>query len=154
MVRASRRAAASIAHGGLPNARFLVAGLESLPAELDGYADLITIYFPWGSLLAAAVGQAPAMTARIVRLLRPGGTLHMIVSASPRDSRGGLLSLDPEATAAIYGELGMRTVASRAATGHDLAVSRSSWGKRLAASPGRSAWLTELQRPSSPAGRA
>ncbi len=56
MVRASRRAAASVAQGGLPNARFLVAGLEFLPDELDRYADLVTISFPWGSLLAAAVG--------------------------------------------------------------------------------------------------
>jgi 16S rRNA (adenine(1408)-N(1))-methyltransferase len=147
MVRASRKAAAPTSRGGLPNARFVVAGLEGLPAGLCEYADRITIHFPWGSLLAAAVGHAPAMTARIVRLLRPGGVLLVIVSASSRDARAGLPSLDPEATAAIYRELGLRIVASRPATPEDLAAARSSWGKRLAGSPGRTAWLSELQRP-------
>ncbi|MDQ2940798.1 MAG: class I SAM-dependent methyltransferase [Chloroflexota bacterium] len=147
MVRASRRAAAPIARGGLPNARFVLAGLEGLPAELREFADRITIHFPWGSLLAAAVGDAPAMTARIVRPLRSGGTLVVIVSASPRDASRGLPSLDPEATAMIYRQLGLRIVASRAATPDDLATARSSWGRRLASSPARSAWLTELQRP-------
>ncbi len=78
----------------------------------------------------------------------------MIVSAAPRDGRRGLPSLDLNAIAATYGELNMRHLTSRAATPDDLAASRSSWAKRLATSPGRSAWLTELQLPSSPAGRA
>ncbi|MDP9243561.1 MAG: class I SAM-dependent methyltransferase [Chloroflexota bacterium] len=154
MVRSSRRAAASAARGGVPNARFLVAGLESLPPELCEYADLITIHFPWGSLLAAAVGHEPEMTARIARLLRPGGTLRMLVSASPRDSRGGLASLDPEAIVAAHRELGMGIAVSRAATDRDLQAAHSSWGKRLGASPDRTAWLTELRRPPSPADRA
>ncbi|MEP6680239.1 MAG: class I SAM-dependent methyltransferase [Chloroflexota bacterium] len=154
MVRASRRAAASLAHGGLPNARFLVAGLESLPEDLSRYADLVTISFPWGSLLAAAVGQAPALTGRIVRLLRPGGTLRMIVSASPRDAGRGLAEVDLGAMASTYEELGMWSAASRAATSDDLAAAHSSWAKRLATSPRRSAWLTELRLPPAPAGRA
>ncbi len=154
MVRASRRAAASLAHGGLPNARFLLAGLESVPDDLSRYADLVTISFPWGSLLAAAVGQAPALTVRIVRLLRPGGTLRLIVSASPRDARRGLMSVDLAAMTAVYEELGMCSVGSRAATAEGLAASRSSWAKRLATSPGRSAWITELRPPPLPADRA
>jgi hypothetical protein len=154
MVRASRRAAASLARGGLPNARFLVSALELLPAELCAFADLVTIHFPWGSLLAAAVGHSPAMTARIVRLLRPGGRLLLLLSASPRDERGGLSRLDPEAVAAAYRSLGMRTVACRAATQGDLVAASSSWGKRLAASPGREAWVIDLLRPPSPADRA
>jgi 16S rRNA (adenine(1408)-N(1))-methyltransferase len=146
MVRASRKAAAPATRGGLPNAHFVVAALEGLPAELCEFADRITIHFPWGSLLAAAVGHTPEMTARIAQLLRPGGTLLVLVSASPRDARSGLPSLDPESMAAIYRELGLRTVASRPATPGDLAAARSSWGKRLAGAPGRSAWLSELHR--------
>jgi 16S rRNA (adenine(1408)-N(1))-methyltransferase len=154
MVRASRRSAAATGHGGVPNARFVVSGLELLPVELCAFADLVTIHFPWGSLLAAAVGQAPAMTARTVRLLRPRGRLILLVSASSRDERGGLSRLDPEAMAAVYRKLGMRIVSSRAATPRDLVTASSSWGKRLAASPGRTVWLIELLRPPSPADRA
>lgn len=145
MVRASRRAAGPAARGGLPNARLVVAGLESLPTGLCDYADLVTVHFPWGSLLAAATGNAPALTAGIVRLLRPGGTLLVLVSASSRDERTGLASLDPARTAAVYRELGMRVVASRPAARHDLDASRSSWAKRLATSPGRVTWLMELR---------
>jgi hypothetical protein len=86
------------------------------------------------------------MTAQIVRLLRPGGRLLLLLSASPRDERGGLSRLDPEAVAAAYRRLGMRTVACRAATQGDLVAASSSWGKRLAASSGRTAWLMELER--------
>jgi SAM-dependent methyltransferase len=154
MVRASRRAAASMARGGMPNARFLVSGLALLPAELCAFAALVTIHFPWGSLLAAAVGHSPAMTARIVRLLRPGGRLLLLLSASPRDERGGLSGLDTEAVAAVYRRLGMRLVVCRAASHADLVAASSSWGKRLAASQGRTAWLIDLVRPPSPADRA
>ena len=144
MVRASRRAARPAGRGGVPNARFVVAGLEALPGELSDFADLVSVHFPWGSLLAAATGDAPALTRRIVRLLRPGGTLLLIISASPRDERAGLPALDPTRISAVYRELGMRVAASRLATHLDLAGSRSSWGKRLATSPGRVTWLMEL----------
>ena len=38
MTKASRRAAKSVKHGGLPNARFVVVAAQSLPNELDGLA--------------------------------------------------------------------------------------------------------------------
>jgi hypothetical protein len=94
------------------------------------------------------------MTTPIVRLLRPGGRLLLLLSASPRDERGGLARLDPEGVAAAYRRLGMRIVASRVATRGDLVAASSSWGKRLAASPGREAWVIDLLRPPSPADRA
>ena len=145
MARASRRAARPAARGGLPNARFVVAALEALPGELSHFADLVSVQFPWGSLLGAATGDAPALTRRIVQLLRPGGTLLLIISASPRDERAGVSGPDPERIAAAYRELGMRVAASRLATHEDLEDSRSSWGKRLATSPGRVTWLMELR---------
>lgn len=151
MVRASRRAARPAARGGLPNARFVVAGLAALPGELSDFADLVSIYFPWGSLLAAATGDAPTLTGHIIRLLRPGGTLRLIISASPRDERAGVPGLYPARIAAVYRELGMRVAASRLATRHDLEASRSSWGKRLATSLGRVTWLMELRDCRAPA---
>lgn len=39
------------AKGGLPNAMFVQAAVEDLPAEFDGLASEIYINFPWGSLL-------------------------------------------------------------------------------------------------------
>ena len=49
----SMKATRKPAKGGLPNAMFVQAAVEDLPAELDGVADEIHIHFPWGSLLRA-----------------------------------------------------------------------------------------------------
>jgi 16S rRNA (adenine(1408)-N(1))-methyltransferase len=46
MANASRRAAGSPKRGGLPNALFVVAAAEALPAELHGTADVLTAHFP------------------------------------------------------------------------------------------------------------
>jgi 16S rRNA (adenine(1408)-N(1))-methyltransferase len=52
IMTASRRAAAKPSRGGLPNALFVVPPLRHCPpAELEGVADLVTVHFPWGSLL-------------------------------------------------------------------------------------------------------
>lgn len=45
MTEAARRAAKPN-RGGLPNALFVAAAVEALPAELDGVADLVTAHFP------------------------------------------------------------------------------------------------------------
>ncbi len=50
------------AKGGAPNALFVQAAIEDLPAELDGVADEIHVHFPWGSLLrAVATGDVVAV---------------------------------------------------------------------------------------------
>jgi 16S rRNA (adenine(1408)-N(1))-methyltransferase len=46
MAEAARRAAANPDRGGLPNAVFLTAAVEAMPAELYGVADLVTAHFP------------------------------------------------------------------------------------------------------------
>jgi len=55
MAEASRRAD----RRGPSNALFLAAGVETLPASpLTGSADLVTVMFPWGSLLRGVLGLA------------------------------------------------------------------------------------------------
>ena len=54
--RSSLREAAKLAErkparGGAPNALYVAASAESLPDELAGAADWLTIYFPWSALL-------------------------------------------------------------------------------------------------------
>ena len=74
MATASRRAAARPSRGGLPNALFVVAAVEATPAELDGVADLVTVHFPWGSLLRGLLGADPAIMSSLTRVLRPSAT--------------------------------------------------------------------------------
>jgi len=149
----SRRAARPASRGGLPNARFVVSAVEALPAGLDGFADLVTVHFPWGSLLDAAAGHEPTESARIGRLIRPGGSLRLVLSAAERDGTSGVY---PEAVASAYAGLGMTLTECRQATLDDAVAVHSSWGKRLLRrpDPGRSAWSFRLDRvPPLPAGR-
>ena len=84
----SRRAAATQAKGGHPNAAFVASGIELLPAELDEIADRVTVRFPWGSLLRGAIGVDAAVAASIARLVKPGGSLELAVSIVERDRLG------------------------------------------------------------------
>ncbi len=143
---ASRRAARPARKGGLPNARFIASGVEQLPAELAGLASLVTVHFPWGSLLRAAVGEDTAGAAGIARLVAPGGRLRLLVSAAERDANGGgVVDLDPGAVAVAYRELGMEVCTCRPASAADLAAAHSTWGRRLLSSGReRRTWLIEL----------
>ena len=55
MAESSRRAAAPVSRGGLPNALFVVAAAEALPAGLAGAFDRVTVNLPWASLLRGAL---------------------------------------------------------------------------------------------------
>jgi hypothetical protein len=147
---ASRRAATPTRRGGVPNAVFLASGLEQLPAELAGFASLVTVHFPWGSLMRAATGQDAEGAAAVARLVAPGGELRLLVSAVERDAASGVTALNPGEVVDAYRELGLRLLACRPATADDIAAARSTWAKRLL-STGRDrvTWLIELGWPQS-----
>jgi 16S rRNA (adenine(1408)-N(1))-methyltransferase len=146
MVDASRRAARSPGRGGLPNARYVVAALDALPAELDGLADLVTVHFPWGSLRDAAIGRDEQATARLARLVGPAGRLELLVADGDRDRAA---PFDPDVALAALAAAGLRVNELRPATLADAVAAHSSWGKRLLRQPsaGRSAWRIRLVSP-------
>lgn len=135
MVQASGRAARKLA---LPNALFVVAGAESMPCELEGIADEVVVQFPWGSLLRAILaGDGSA----IAHLTRPGATTRLLVSVTERD---GLPRVDVESIACGMAQHGLRLANAHPATDADLALSHSTWAKRLGAGTGRPAWRIDL----------
>ena len=152
MAEASRRAARPSRKGGLPNALFLAAGVEALDPALDGCADLVTVTFPWGSLLRGALGLAgaEAATRAIARLPKPNGKVVMLLSVTPRDGIAGLPCLDEAAIAGIAQrfachDLGL--VSAHPATDAELAATSSTWAKRLGAGQvDRDVWRLELRR--------
>jgi 16S rRNA (adenine(1408)-N(1))-methyltransferase len=150
MAEASRRAGRRPERGGLPNALFVVAAAKALPPELDGLADLVTVHFPWGSLLRGLLGADPAVMDGLVRVMRPGATLSMLVSSTDRDRGAGVAPVDERALAALaldYGRHGLAVTRMRPATPADVAASRSTWGRRLGAGDRRPAWLLEARLP-------
>jgi 16S rRNA (adenine(1408)-N(1))-methyltransferase len=154
MATASRRAAARPSRGGLPNALFVVAAAEALPAELDGVADLVTVHFPWGSLLRGLLGADPATMTGLTRVLRPGGSLQLLVSSTDRDRGAGVAPIQAatlRALAQSYAAWGLTATETRPATVADVAAAHSTWGKRLGVGTRRPAWLLRAQL--APAGR-
>lgn len=83
MAEASRRAAAKPARGGLDNAMFLQASLETLGGELNGLADGLTVNFPWGSLLRAVALPETALLQKLAALAKPGADLDILANLTP-----------------------------------------------------------------------
>jgi 16S rRNA (adenine(1408)-N(1))-methyltransferase len=145
MAEASGRAA----RRGPSNALFVVAAAESLPAELNGIAAALTVYFPWGSLLRGLLGADPAILTGIARLTRPGADITLLLSVTERDHVAGMDTFDGSAIdqlACRYAAYGLVLTEGRPATAADVAATHSTWAKRLGAGVRRPAWLLRFRR--------
>lgn len=151
MADASRRAARPVRKGGLPNALFVVAAAEALPAELWGSADEVTIQFPWGSLLRGLVGQDALLCEAVARLLRPGGRLTLVLSIIERDRSVTLGALDEpalEGIARAFERVGLLAGEIRQVESAEARGIGSSWARRLrAGGADRPAWCLRFERP-------
>ena len=137
MAEASRRADRS----RIGNVLFLAAGAEDLPCSpLAGVADLVTVTFPWGSLLRGVLGLDAMALAGVASVVRPDGRVAVLASVVPADRVAGLAGLaagaEP-AIAAAWRSVGLRLDAMCRPTPVDVAATRSTWARRLAAGTGR-----------------
>ena len=152
MVDASRRAAASPARGGRPNALFVVGAAEDLPGPFEAVADAVFIRFPWGSLLRGAITEGDPVAPGLARMLRPGGELTLLLALQPKDGYDDLLPLvsDPRLLAgrleALYIPLGLALADCRWATADEVAAAQSSWARRLRVGRDRQAVIARLRR--------
>jgi hypothetical protein len=155
MAEASRRAARAPARGGLPNAVFVAASAESLPAALHGTAAQVVVRFPWASLLRGCLGADAAVARGLASLLAPGGTLELLLAPAARDRLDGLPT-DPvaivAAARATFEGLGLVTHDGREATTDEVRSAGSTWAKRLLGTNGRGAngWGTVGPRAARP----
>ena len=144
MAEASRRADRRGSH----NALFLTAGVEGLGGSpLAGRANLVTVQFPWGSLLRGALGLDRAALGGIASLLAPGGRLEVLASVVPSDGIDGLACLDATAEAEIrraWAAAGLDLATMRPATADEIAASGSTWARRLGRE--RPIWRLEGRR--------
>lgn len=150
MADASRRAD----RRGPANALFLSAGVEALAASpLAGRADLVTVLFPWGSLLRGIVGLDDAALCGVASLVAPRGRLEVLASVVPSDGVPGMASMDAAARPAIgaaWSAAELDLTVMRRATPDDIAPSGSSWARRLRADRDeRPAWRLEGVRSAS-----
>ena len=132
----------------LPNALFVVSAIEQLRG-LDGLADLVTVSFPWGSLLRGIVRAEEAVLRPLAALAKPGAAIRILLSIEERDRRVTGLSADPSSllrNAARYRCAGLTIAACGTATSAEISESGSSWAKRLAAGTRRAVTALTLRR--------
>ncbi len=68
--------------GGVPNVLYVLASAETLPPELAGLADQISINFPWGSLMAGLIRGDPVLLASLAHAARPGAPLDIYLNTA------------------------------------------------------------------------
>jgi predicted RNA methylase len=139
---AAMRAVSSRARrAGMSNVLYVRAAVESLPEELRGVADRVTVVLPWGSLLAAVARPDPSLLPRVRDLCRPGAFLSVVLAIHPERDRAELrrLGLPTLDEAHLEGDLpagfataGFRVTRVRGLSADELAQWPSTWARKLA----------------------
>ncbi|MFM8237462.1 MAG: rRNA methyltransferase [Actinomycetota bacterium] len=80
MAETAARSARKPARGGRPNACFLRASAEAIPAELHGIADEVSVTLPWGHLLEGIVVPDPSVLGGIAALGGPGAEIGIVLN--------------------------------------------------------------------------
>ena len=137
LIDASKRAARSRKRGGLSNALFVLSSIEALPADFCSVADVITVNYPWGSLLWAMTMPDAAILQKIARMGKSGAALKLLLNWSVFENvayceRLGLPKLtlrDVDGRLkAIYDDAGLKI------SSHGLSASKApltTWGQKL-----------------------
>lgn len=144
MADSSRKAAANLRRGGLPNVVFLAALADVLPGPLAGRADVVTVALPWGSLLRGLLNADSELLDRITACLRDGGQLEVLLSATERDATTSVRLVDDRDAANLASALehaGLHVVEWRTADASDVNRLSSGWGRRLGIPERRTVWL-------------
>jgi len=134
MAEASRRAARPARKGGRSNAGFIVASAEAAPAELRGLANLVTVRFPWGSLLRGVVGRDEAVAAGLASLVAAGGRIELLVAPVERDGLDGVpTSAEALVTgaASAFRPQGFRIECTGQPAAAEIRALGSTWARRL-----------------------
>jgi hypothetical protein len=139
-----RDTARALTRRPLTNVALLASSIEA--AMLNDIADEATIHFPWGALLEGVLGERADVLSAIARVLKPGASLRILVSAIERDGRAPLSAARLDTLRARYAHAGLDLVEIRGAMRADIEAARSSWGKRLDAGRSRPGFLIRCVR--------
>ena len=136
--KTSRVAAAKPKKGGVPNAIFLRGAAENLPGLLGGIADIVTINYPWGSLMKIVSEPDIGYLRQIREICKSGAELSVLLNYSVFEDddyleRLGLGDLikpaDNEDLPDAYADAGFRLTQSEIFAG-DPPI-RTMWGRHL-----------------------
>jgi len=138
MAKSARTAGANPRKGGLANALFVRGAAERLPGPFEGLADMLSVHYPWGSLMRIVAEPAAEHLARLRAVCKPGAGLSVLLNQSVFEDRDYLERLgmaditDPATSDALfdaYMAAGFR-IDSREMIHGDPPV-RTAWGRHL-----------------------
>jgi 16S rRNA (adenine(1408)-N(1))-methyltransferase len=150
MTEISRKAAATPRKGGVGNAIYIRGAAEQLPGPFAGLADLVTVNYPWGSLMRIVAEPDIEALAGIHALCKPLAKLRIllnytVIADRPYLERLGLgAMLDPADNPNLvsdYNTAGF-TLECRQVFAGDPPV-RTRWGRQLVRGAARQTLLVE-----------
>lgn len=116
----------------LPNALFIIASAQALPAELSGLASHVSINFPWGSLLESLLSDDADLMNGLSAITRPQANMEIYLNGEALRTAGWTLEAGADQ---IEGVLNASGWVTRSRAGLDANALRSlstTWAKRLA----------------------
>ena len=130
-----------------PNVLYLIANAEELPVELDGIADLITINFPWGSLLRGLLLGEDTVLRGLCRVARPGARLEVRLNGGALVEAGLSLEEGGSRAGRVLRGCGFVMAPPVVMNRQALRACPTSWAKRLAFGRDPRALLLRGRRP-------
>ena len=88
----ARKALRKPARGGRANVLYAAADVDSIPAALDGCADLITVNFPWAGLLRRLLAGDPALARALRALAATPCGVQVLINADAAGPGGASLT--------------------------------------------------------------
>lgn len=131
-IDACRENLRNISRSAPENALFLIANAMSLPEELAGTANQMTINFPWGSLLSGLLDGSPALIKGMQAVGRPGVSITIRLNQSALADAGHTLAEGGEIVSRVLADAGYQVLPFEWFSAEKLRQIPSSWAKRMA----------------------
>jgi 16S rRNA (adenine(1408)-N(1))-methyltransferase len=121
-----------VSRAGLPNMLFIIASVQSLPAELNGLASQVTINFPWGSLLDGLLAGDARLLQALESTAAPAASLDIRLNGSALAEAGWLLEAGTKRIHDNLDHAGWHVGPPTAMNAGELREFPTTWAKRLA----------------------
>jgi 16S rRNA (adenine(1408)-N(1))-methyltransferase len=116
----------------LHNALYVIASAQSLPHELTGLANEITINFPWGSLLESLLTGDPALLNSLAAICKSAAHVQIRLNGGALAEAGWSLEEGTQQVYQMLSTAGFRVGRPTLMNANNLRACPTTWARRLA----------------------